>query len=103
MTISRQFPSSPEQRHTPRGGTLAPHSLLHGGPFLFTEQGEQLGAQFTDAGRGSLPYPTGAGAAIERRALMLAKSRPLPFSEINHVAHVRIYPCETLFTAEAFA
>jgi hypothetical protein len=73
------------------------------GHFLFSEQLQQLAAQFTNAGGVSSFSPTSAGAASNRRALMSAKSRPLPFSEVNHVAHVRLSLCETKFTTEAFS
>jgi hypothetical protein len=59
------------------------------GHFLFSlKQPQKFGAQFTNAGGVSSFSPTSAGAASNRRALMSARSRPLPFSEVNHVAHI---------------
>jgi hypothetical protein len=74
------------------------------GHFLFmSKQLKKLLRQFTNAGGVSSFSPTSAGAASNRRALMSAKSRPLPFSEVNYVAHVRLSFCETKFNRSAVA
>lgn len=75
-----------------RGGNLARVTCnalsSQTGRFLFSlKQPQKFGAQFTNAGRGFSPSSTSARAAFYRRALMSAKSRPLPFSKVNHVAH----------------
>jgi hypothetical protein len=72
------------------------------GHLLFSlKQPQEFGAQFTNAGGVSSFSPTSAGAA-SRQAGSLAKSRPLPFSEVNHVAHV-LSPYERKFNRSAFA
>jgi hypothetical protein len=74
------------------------------GHFLFmSKQLQKLLRQITNAGGVSSFSPTSAGAASNRRALMSAKSRPLPFSEVNYVAHVRLSFCETKFNRSAVA
>lgn len=91
-----------------RGGNLARVTCnalsSQTGHFLFSlKQPQKFGAQFTNAGGVFSFSPTSAGAASNRRALMSAKSRPLPFSEVNYVAHVRLSFCETKFNRSAVA
>ena len=89
-----------------RGGNLARVTCnalsSQTGHFLFSlKQPQEFGAQFTDAGGVFSFSPYSAGAA-SRQASSLAKSRPLPFSEVNHVAHV-LSPYERKFNRSAFA
>jgi hypothetical protein len=73
------------------------------GQFLFmSKQLQKLLRQITNAGGVSSFSPTSAGAASNRRALMSAKSRPHVI-QVDHVAHVPVSRCETLFTTRAFA
>jgi hypothetical protein len=83
-----------------RGGNLARVTCnalsSQTGHFLFSlKQPQKFGAQFTNAGRGSSPSSTSAGAAFYRRALMSAKSRPHVI-QVNHVAHNVLLPSFTL-------
>jgi hypothetical protein len=83
-----------------RGGNLARVTCnalsSQTGHFLFSlKQPQKFGAQFTNAGGVFSLSPYSAGAA-SRQAGSLAKSRPLPFSEVNYVAHVVLLPSFTV-------
>ena len=102
-------PSLPgRQRNTQRGGNLTPTIIAPstGGHFLF-EQPSKFGAQIQSGGRGFASFPTvPARVALIGAYRIAAKSlSPLcfPFVEVNHVAHVRLSRCETLFTTGGLA
>lgn len=83
LRVSKPFPGA--------GGNLARVTCnalsSQTGRFLFSlQQPQKFGAQFTNAGGVFSFSPYSAGAA-SRQAGSLAKSRPLPFSKVNHVAH----------------
>lgn len=77
------------------GGNLA-RSLIdapspRAGHLLFlAQEGQQLRAEITDAGRRAFSRPSSARAATDRRSLPSAESPALlfPFPKINHDCHV---------------
>ena len=92
-----------------RGGNLARVTCnalsSQTGHFLFSlKQPQKFGAQFTNAGGVFSFSPYSAGAA-SRQVGSLANLRPLPFSKVNHFAHVDGFPSVgmTEDNTEAFA
>ena len=78
----------------PHDGQLSPGAIGGNLPrvhpreaFLFTEQPQQFGAQFSNAGRFSSRCPTGAGAANSRVSSFPRSSRPF-LIQVNDVRHV---------------
>lgn len=76
------------------------------GHFLFLEQPQQFGAQYTDAGRVYLLSPASAGA-VSRGFPSSHPPRPFHFvlPKVNHITHreAPIFVDETKFTRSAFA
>lgn len=89
-----------------RGGNLAPVKTQYRGHFSFRQSAHQCVTDFTDPNEAAVFSPAArrTGAAIDRRNLTPAKSRPSPFVHVDNLTHSicsNVSPVRTCETKES--